>query len=271
MITTRYDYLRTLLHSCTATEPMVDIFLAKGRMAMRTDALLNIATRASESDAFLDKLVPEGAVVDAGAVGRGLLLLGHSVLDQHFYRAFADERLAFDPVLLTGLDEVGVPADVRRCLARRRVFAVGDFLTLPQDERLALLETDVFFSVVDKLSRCGIKDVACSGWPPRHRVVPLAISVEGLKALSVTPLASLPLKPRVACALELSWVERIGDLTAGQWAAVRNVYALPADLTEETEQVFAGFGVDLTDVSLLEPGEDILAEDCGLSSRTVAR
>lgn len=262
MITTRHDYLRTLIRSCTPTEPLCTITLAEGgRMDMRTEALLSIATRASTGDDFLERLVPEGAVVDAGSLGRGLLLLAHSVLDMHLHRTFAEERLAFDPALLTSLDWLELPANVRRSLAYRRVFALGDLLSLPADERSALMDADTQFSIANQLSRSGMKDLDHAGWPARHRIVPLAISPEGVKALRGIRLDHLPLPALVSHALELSLVERVSDLTAEQWVAVREVYALPADLAEETERVFADFGVDLTDVSLLQPEDDLFTGD----------
>lgn len=258
MITTRYDYLRTLIQNGTPSEPLCTVSLADGgRMDMRTEALLTIASRASARDEFLDKLVPEGAVVDAGSLGRGLLLLAYSVLDMHLHRTFADERLAFDPVLLTGIEWLELPAGVRRSLAKRRVFAIGDLLSLPADERSVLMDADTHHRVVDQLSRSGIKDIDYTGWPPRHRIVPLGISAEGVKALRGVPLDRLPIPALVANALELSLVERVSDLTAEQWAAVKEVYALPAELAEETERVFASFGVDLTDVLLLQPEDDL--------------
>lgn len=252
----RYDYLRLLLQNCSATEPTFDIQLADAsRVPVRADALIETVMHASDSDAFLGELVPEGAVVDPGSLGRGLFLLAHRLLERHLYQGFSDRRLAFDTVLLMSLDRLEVPDGERRKLARRRVFAVGDLLALQNDERYELLDVDSYFSVLDQLARMGAKDVPISGWPGRDRVVRLNLSAEGENALGSIPLDRLPLAPRVACALELSLVERLSDLTAEQWSAIREVYDIDPSLFDEAEQTFASFGLDLTDLSILRTGD----------------
>lgn len=259
---TRYDYLRLLLQSCSSAEPAFDIPLAGGgRMPVHSEALIEVATRAGESDRFLEEIVPLGAIVDVGSVGRALFLLAHRLLHQHLHRAFSDERLAFDPVLLTSLDRLEMSVCERRKLAKRRVFAIGDLLALPHDERLDLLEVETHFLLLDQLGRMGAKDLPYSGWPPRSRVVRLQISADGSTALQAIPLDSLPLAPRVACALELGLVERVSDIEAEQWAAIKDAYRIPADVVEESEHVFASFGLDVDDTCLLEPGDRLFGAD----------
>ena len=138
MTLTRQDYLTAFLQHCIPAAPTFDLLLADGdSVALDVATLIDVAVRRVSRDDWINVLVPPRAVVATHSVGRGLLLLGYQLLDDHLHRTFSDRRIPFAESMFSTLDWLELSNDTRGRLGKRLIFTLGDLLAMPAEERIA--------------------------------------------------------------------------------------------------------------------------------------